>query len=72
YPCMIPKSCRTAAAARGEDTKSLKPVIIDWIAPAGEPVVPPLPWNSKTSRGFNHPLTGCLLCPAELDWDDTE
>ncbi|KAG0708538.1 hypothetical protein DFH29DRAFT_979255 [Suillus ampliporus] len=45
-----------AACARGEDTKSLKPIIIDWIAPAG----------------FNHPLTGCLLCPAELDWDDTD
>ncbi|KAG0705277.1 hypothetical protein DFH29DRAFT_980969 [Suillus ampliporus] len=37
-----------AAAARGEDTKSLKP---------GEAVVPPLSRNSKTSRGFNHPLT---------------
>ncbi|KAG1738830.1 uncharacterized protein EDB91DRAFT_1237634 [Suillus paluster] len=60
-----------AAAARGEDTKSLKP-IIDWIAPAGEAVVPPLSRNSKTSQGFNHPLTGRLLCPAELDWDDAE
>ncbi|KAG1813006.1 hypothetical protein EV424DRAFT_1473522 [Suillus variegatus] len=61
-----------AACARGEDTKSLKPVIIDWIAPLGEPVVPPLPRNSKISRGFNHPLTGHLLCPAELDWDDAD
>ncbi|KAG2056215.1 hypothetical protein BDR06DRAFT_981606 [Suillus hirtellus] len=61
-----------AACARGEDTKSLKLVIIDWIAPAGEAVVPPLPRNSKISRGFNHPLTGRLLCPAELDWDDAD
>ncbi|KAG2744375.1 hypothetical protein P692DRAFT_20744671 [Suillus brevipes Sb2] len=61
-----------AAAARGEDTKSLKPVIIDWIAPAGQAVVPPLPRNSKITRGFNHPLTGRLLCPAELDWDDAD
>ncbi|KAG1826502.1 hypothetical protein EV424DRAFT_1537408 [Suillus variegatus] len=61
-----------AATARGEDTKSLKPVIIDWIAPAGEAVVPPMLQNAKTSRGFNHPLTGHLLCPAELDWDDTD
>ncbi|KAG2049952.1 hypothetical protein BDR06DRAFT_984193 [Suillus hirtellus] len=58
-----------AACARGEDTKSLKLVIIDWIAPA---VVPPLPRNSKISWGFNHPLTGRLLCPAELDWDDAD
>ncbi|KAG1850949.1 hypothetical protein C8R48DRAFT_612932, partial [Suillus tomentosus] len=61
-----------AACARGEDTKSLRPVIIDWIAPAGEAVVPPLPRNSKISCGFNHPLTGRLLCPAELDWDDAD
>ncbi|KAG2365891.1 hypothetical protein BDR07DRAFT_1275902, partial [Suillus spraguei] len=61
-----------AACVRGEDIKSLKPVIIDWTAPAGEAVVPPLPRNSKISRGFNHPLTGRLLCPAELDWDDAD
>ncbi|KAG1869088.1 hypothetical protein C8R48DRAFT_771259 [Suillus tomentosus] len=42
------------------------------IAPAGQAVVPPLPRNSKISRGFNHPLTGRLLCPAELDWDDAD
>ncbi|KAG2039132.1 hypothetical protein BDR03DRAFT_933333 [Suillus americanus] len=61
-----------ASAARGEDTKSLKPVVIDWIAAAGEPILPLLPRNSKISRGFNHPLTGRLLCPAELDWNDAE
>ncbi|KAG2737594.1 hypothetical protein P692DRAFT_20761377 [Suillus brevipes Sb2] len=61
-----------ASAARGEDTKSLKPVVIDWIIPAGEAVVPSLPRNSKISRGFNHPITGRLLCPAELDWNDAE
>ncbi|KAG1827582.1 uncharacterized protein BJ212DRAFT_1443543 [Suillus subaureus] len=46
-----------ASAARGEDTKSLKPVVIDWIVPAGEVILPPLPRNSKINRGFNHPLT---------------
>ncbi|KAG1898726.1 uncharacterized protein F5891DRAFT_981632 [Suillus fuscotomentosus] len=61
-----------ASAARGEDTKSLKPMVIDWIVPAGELVLPPLPRNSKIGRGFNHPLTGQLLCPAELDWNDAE
>ncbi|KAG2737704.1 hypothetical protein P692DRAFT_20883308 [Suillus brevipes Sb2] len=61
-----------ASSARGEDTKSLKPVVIDWIVPAGDVVVPPLPRNSKITRGFNHPITGRLLCPAELDWNDPE
>ncbi|KAG2052940.1 hypothetical protein BDR06DRAFT_972626 [Suillus hirtellus] len=40
--------------------------------PASEAVVPPLPHNSKISQGFSHPLTSHLLCPAELDWDDTD
>ncbi|KAG0704986.1 hypothetical protein DFH29DRAFT_800998 [Suillus ampliporus] len=61
-----------ASAARGKDTKSLKPVVIDWIVPAGEVILPPFPRNSKISHGFNHPLTGRLLCPAELDWNDEE
>ncbi|KAG1854296.1 hypothetical protein F4604DRAFT_1883352 [Suillus subluteus] len=50
--------------------KVTETLVIDWIAPAGEVVMPPLPKNSKISCGFNHPLTGCLLCPTELNWDD--
>ena len=26
----------------------------------------------KTDHGFHHKQTGALLCPADLDWDDTE
>ncbi|KAG1882190.1 hypothetical protein F4604DRAFT_1921918 [Suillus subluteus] len=61
-----------ASAAQGEDIKLLKPVVIDWIVHVGEVVLPPLPCNSKITCGFNHPLTGRLLCPAELDWNDAE
>lgn len=28
--------------------------------------------KQKDNRGFNHPLTGKLLCPAKLDWDDEQ
>ncbi|KAG1772137.1 hypothetical protein EDD22DRAFT_976678 [Suillus occidentalis] len=70
--CLASRLVRGHPLARGEDTKSLKPVVIDWIIPAGEAVVPSLPRNSKISRGFNHPITGHLLCPAELDWNDTD
>ncbi|KAG2058250.1 hypothetical protein BDR06DRAFT_980506 [Suillus hirtellus] len=28
--------------------------------------------NSKIDRGFNHELTGSLLCPARMDWTDPE
>lgn len=58
--------------ARSDDTKSLKGPILDWIAPAGAGLQPPIPRNSKSVRGFKHPRTGMLLCPAGLDWSDLE
>ncbi|KJA26299.1 hypothetical protein HYPSUDRAFT_132935 [Hypholoma sublateritium FD-334 SS-4] len=61
-----------ASSARSDDTKSLKSAIIDWITPLGEPLMPPISWNSKSGRGFNHEVTGALLCPAGLDWNDVE
>ncbi|KAG1869706.1 hypothetical protein C8R48DRAFT_597597 [Suillus tomentosus] len=61
-----------AAGARGDDTKTLKSAILDWIAPKGAAIQPPLHRNSKIDRGFNHELTGSLLCPAGLNWNDSE
>ncbi|KAG0694144.1 hypothetical protein DFH29DRAFT_1006603 [Suillus ampliporus] len=60
------------SGARGDDTKSLKSAILDWISPKGAAIQPPLHRNSKIDRGFNHELTGSLLCPAGLDWHDAE
>ncbi|KIK33617.1 hypothetical protein CY34DRAFT_99272 [Suillus luteus UH-Slu-Lm8-n1] len=59
-----------AAGTRGDDTKTLKSAVLDWISPRGEAIQPPLHRNSKINRGFNHELTGSLLCPAGLDWND--
>ncbi|KAG2105842.1 uncharacterized protein F5147DRAFT_579251, partial [Suillus discolor] len=61
-----------AAGARGDVTKTLKSAILDWISPQGAAIQPPLHRNSKIDRGFNHELTGSLLCPAGLDWNNTE
>ncbi|KAG2086457.1 uncharacterized protein F5147DRAFT_748607 [Suillus discolor] len=61
-----------AAGARGDDTKTLKSAILDWISLKGEAIQPPLHRNSKIDRGFNHELTGSLLCPAGLDWNDPQ
>ncbi|KAH6903247.1 hypothetical protein BKA70DRAFT_1111106 [Coprinopsis sp. MPI-PUGE-AT-0042] len=57
-----------AANARSDDTRSLKSIIIDWITPRGEVLLPPLQRNIKTDRGFHHDKTGQLLCPATMDW----
>lgn len=45
---------------------------MDWIAPDGEALHPPIARNSKIERGFNHERTGLLLCPAGLDWNDAK
>ncbi|KAF7976898.1 hypothetical protein HWV62_5455 [Athelia sp. TMB] len=58
------------ANSRGEDTKGLKGVMIDWLTKPGVPLIPPLYRNSKSERGYNHPITGRLLCPAGWDWED--
>ncbi|KAG2740811.1 hypothetical protein P692DRAFT_201842415 [Suillus brevipes Sb2] len=61
-----------AAGTRGDDTKMLKSAVLDWITLKGAAIQPPLHRNSKIDRGFNHELTGSLLCPVGLDWKDAE
>jgi len=58
------------SSARSDDTKGLKGIILDWIAPKGQPLDPPLARNIKTDRGFHHDRTGYLLCPAGLNWSE--
>ena len=60
------------SSARSDDTKSLKGIVLDWITPRDKALSPPLSQNVKTNRGYHHPVTGALLCPAGLDWNDAE
>ncbi|KAG2069415.1 hypothetical protein BDR04DRAFT_1021556, partial [Suillus decipiens] len=59
-----------AAGARGNNTKMLKSAVLNWIAPKGEAIQPPLHRNSKIDHRFNHELSGSLLFPVGLDWND--
>ena len=61
-----------ASSARSDDTRSLKSAVLDWIAPRGEAINPPIARNIKADRGFNHDKTSALLCPAGLNWSDEE
>ncbi|KAG2059277.1 hypothetical protein BDR06DRAFT_979902 [Suillus hirtellus] len=61
-----------ATGARGDNTKTLKSAILNWISPKGEAIQPPLHRNSKIDHGFNHELMGSLLCPTGLDWNDPQ
>ncbi|KAG2047190.1 hypothetical protein BDR06DRAFT_1032520 [Suillus hirtellus] len=56
----------------GDDTKTLKSAVLEWLVPRGQVVIPPLSRNIKSDRGFNHEVTGALLCPAGLDWSNAE
>ena len=66
------KLSKGTSGARGDNTKSLKGAVLDWITPRGQTLVPPLARNVKVDRGFNHEQTGALLCPAGLDWLNLE
>ncbi|KAG2059415.1 hypothetical protein BDR06DRAFT_979945 [Suillus hirtellus] len=52
--------------------KTLKSAVLDWIAPQGEVIQPPLHRNSKIDHRFNHDLIRFLLCPIGLDWNDSQ
>jgi hypothetical protein len=58
-----------AAGARGDDAANLKPAIVSWITDFFENPVPLSP-VSKSDRGFEHDITGKLLCPIDFDWSD--
>ena len=68
----VDKLSKGVSGARGDNTKSLKGTVLDWITPRGQSLVPPLARNVKVDRGFNHERTGALLCPAGLDWSNPE
>ncbi|KAG1861289.1 hypothetical protein F4604DRAFT_1684100 [Suillus subluteus] len=60
------------SGARGDDTKTLKSAVLEWLVPRGQPLILPLSRNIKSDHGFNHEVTGALLCPADLDWSNPE
>jgi hypothetical protein len=57
-------------SAQADDTKNLKPAIIDWLESSGaSSQTPPLRHTSKKGRGFDSNAMGRLLCPVGVDWD---
>lgn len=69
---MNPQLRKGVSGGRGDDTRSLKGAVLDWITPMGQTLNPPLSRNKKDDRGFNHERTGALLCPIDLDWSNGE
>lgn len=60
-----------SGASRGDDAANLKPTVAAWIGPLFDPTHthPPISPTNKSERGFEHEVTGRLLCPIEFDWN---
>ncbi|TDL15716.1 hypothetical protein BD410DRAFT_732289, partial [Rickenella mellea] len=59
------------SSARSDDMRGIKINIVEWIRmKPDEELTPALLPKQKTGRGFNHPRTGFLLCPANMNWED--
>ncbi|KAG1732469.1 hypothetical protein EDD22DRAFT_982534 [Suillus occidentalis] len=51
---------------------TLKSAVLEWLVPRGQVIILPLSRNIKSDHGYNHEVTGALLCPAGVDWSNTE
>jgi hypothetical protein len=65
-----PKLRKGSAGARGDDAANLKPSVVSWIVDFFENPAVPLSPTNKSDRGFEHDITGQLLCPVDFDWSD--
>ncbi|CDO68243.1 hypothetical protein BN946_scf184842.g6 [Trametes cinnabarina] len=54
-------------AVRSADIHGIKKAILTW-----NQYVPVIQPDAKSTRGFNHPECGRLLCPVTYDWSDPE
>jgi hypothetical protein len=59
-------------SSRSDDTSTIKKAIFEMLLEFDRGAIDLLTCKQKDNRGFNHPLTGKLLCPAKLDWDDEQ
>ena len=50
----VDKLSKGTSGARGDDTKSLKGTVLDWITPRGQSLVLPLACNVKVDHGVTH------------------
>ncbi|KAG6379161.1 hypothetical protein JVT61DRAFT_11601 [Boletus reticuloceps] len=61
-----------ADSSRGDDAASLKRSVIHWLKVAFPHAKAGLEPDEKTGRGFDHDLTGRLLCPVDYNWEDDQ
>ena len=57
--------------ARSDDVRHIKEEVANWINQTFSPTTP-LSVKQRDDRGLQNDITGRLLCPIELSWDDDE
>jgi hypothetical protein len=60
---------RGANDARSDDVRRIKEEVANWINQTLSPTTP-LSLKQRDDRGLQNDITGRLLCPIELSWDD--
>jgi hypothetical protein len=66
-----PQLQKGANDARSDDVRRAKEEIANWINQTLSPTTP-LSVKQRDDCGFQNDITGRLLCPIELSWDDIE
>jgi hypothetical protein len=66
-----PQLQKGANDARSDDVRHAKEEIANWINQTLSPTAP-LSLKQRDDRGLQNDITGRLLCPIELRWDDIE
>jgi hypothetical protein len=57
--------------ARSDDVRRVKEEVANWINQSLSPTTP-FSLKHRDDRGLQNDITGRLLCPIELSWDDDE
>ncbi|THV03612.1 hypothetical protein K435DRAFT_851739 [Dendrothele bispora CBS 962.96] len=60
-----------ANQGRNDDVSRAKLSIAEWLNARPNPPSPPLQGSQRIGRGFTSDVTGRLLCPIQLDWDNS-
>ncbi|KIK21697.1 hypothetical protein PISMIDRAFT_103591, partial [Pisolithus microcarpus 441] len=61
-----------ADGAQGDDGATLKVAVAQWLNESQPPPDPPFSSWEKHGRGFNHKITGKLLCSIDYDWSNAD
>ena len=67
----FPQLQKGANDACSDDVRRIKEEIANWINQTHSPMTP-LSLKQRDGRGLQSDVTGRLLCPIELPWDDNE